>query len=69
MDDLMGVFGESGSSQPATSSANGDASNDLMNGFAGLDMGSSQPPPPQTQLGQGQGQGGKKTNEDLLGLF
>ena len=38
---------------------------DLMNGFAGLDMNASQPPPPQAQANGG----AKKTNEDLLGLF
>ncbi|KAM3413991.1 AP complex subunit beta [Cercospora zeina] len=44
--------------------ANGRGSNDLMNGFAGMSM-DGQPPPPQTQMNGG----GKKTNEDLLGLF
>ncbi len=39
---------------------------DVMSGFAGLDMSASaQPPPPQQQSADG----GKKTNEDLLGLF
>lgn len=66
MEDLMGIFGnESGGG----AGANGSGQDDLMNGFAGLDMGAgSQPPPPQTQLDNGGG-GGKKTNEDLLGLF
>lgn len=58
MDDMMGLFDTNG---PSSSAA--PAQNDLMNGFAGLDLGSSQPPPPQQQLG------GKKTNEDLLGMF
>jgi len=54
MDDMMGLFG-----------GNGMQANDLMNGFAGLDLsGARQPPPPQTQL-----QESKKTNEDLLSLF
>lgn len=54
MDDMMGLFG------PPLPSG-GD---DLMNGFAGMDLsGMSQPPPPQTQLQS------KKTNEDLLGMF
>lgn len=58
MDDMMGLFDMNGSSSAPP------AQNDLMNGFAGLDLGgSSQPPPPQQQLG------GKKTNEDLLGMF
>jgi hypothetical protein len=61
MDDMMGLFDINGSN-----SAGGAMRNDVMNGFAALDLGgSSQPPPPQTQL-QG---GGKKTNEDLLGMF
>jgi len=61
MDDLMGIFG-SGPSQPAASSGGAD---DLMNGFAGLDMsGGSQPQPPQQQA-----QNQKKTNDDILGLF
>jgi AP-1 complex subunit beta-1 len=63
MDDLMGLFGSgpNGSAQPAP------GADDLMNGFAGLNMsaaGSSEPPPPSQQLSQG-----KKTNEDILGLF
>lgn len=62
MDDMMGLFDMNGSSSAAGPSA---VQNDMMNGFAGLDLGgSSQPPPPQQQL-----QGGKKTNEDLLGMF
>ena len=41
---------------------------DILNGFASLDMGggSQPPPPPQQQLS---GSAPKKTNEDLLGLF
>jgi AP-1 complex subunit beta-1 len=59
MDDMMGLF-------DAPSSGAGAMQADMMNGFAGLDLGgASQPPPAQTQL-----QGGpKKTNEDLLGMF
>jgi AP-1 complex subunit beta-1 len=61
MDDMMGLFDMNGSN-----SAGGAMQNDVMNGFAALDLGgSSQPLPAQTQL-QG---GGKKTNEDLLGMF
>lgn len=61
MDDMMGLFDTS-----VPSSGPGTGQNDLMNGFAGLDLsGASQPPPAQTQL-QGDG---KKTNEDLLGMF
>lgn len=59
MDDMMGLFDMNPSS--------GAGQNDLMNGFAALDMGgSSQPPPAQTQVHGGES---KKTNEDLLGMF
>ena len=59
LDDLMGLSNGMGQSSDHQ---------DILNGFAGLDMsGGSQPPPPQQQLA-GQS-GGKKTNEDLLGLF
>jgi AP-1 complex subunit beta-1 len=63
MEDLMGIFGSSSgaSAAPAAGSSGND---DLMNGFASLNMEASQPPPPQTQL-----QGGNKANEDILGLF
>lgn len=62
MDDMMGLFDMNGGG----SSAAPAGQNDLMNGFAGLDMsGASQPPAPQQQLESG----GKKTNEDLLGMF
>ena len=64
MDDMMGLFDTNGSSL-ATGAGTGAMQNDMMNGFAGLDLsGASQPPPPQQQLG-----GAKKTNEDLLGMF
>lgn len=59
MNDMMGLFDQPAPSQPG--------GNDLMNELAGMDLGgASQPPPPQTQM---QGQNGKKTNEDLLGMF
>ena len=58
MDDLMGMFGGS-------NGMNGSAANDMMNGFATLDMNPGQPALPQQQLNGGD----KKTNEDLLGLF
>ncbi|KAG0647112.1 Plasma membrane adaptor HA2 AP2 adaptin beta subunit [Hyphodiscus hymeniophilus] len=62
MDDMVGLFDTNGSS---SATGMGAMQNDLMNGFAGLDMGgASQPPPPQQQLGTT-----KKTNEDLLGMF
>ena len=57
MDDLMGLSNGMGF---------GDSNQDILNGFAGLDMGAgNQPSPPQQQLAMG----GKKMNEDLLGLF
>lgn len=66
MNDMMGLFDMNDSN--TNGGVNGGAQNDLMNGFAGLDLsGTSQPPPPQTQL-YGE-TGGKKTNEDLLGMF
>jgi len=64
MDDLMGMFGNSNGM--SSGGMNGGGSNDLMNGFAGLDLNGSQPPPPQVQMNSG---GDKKTKEDLLGLF
>lgn len=66
MEDLMGIFGSSGGASAAPSGpAGGSGSDDLLNGFASMDMNASQPPPPQTQLDGG----GKKANEDILGLF
>jgi len=65
MDDLMGVFGGDSNGPPAAAAP----SNDLINGFASLDMGAgNQPPPPGEQLESQKG-AVKKTNEDLLGLF
>jgi AP-1 complex subunit beta-1 len=64
MDDIMGLFDMNGSSSGAGARA---MQNDMMNGFAGLDLsGASQSPLVQTQLQGGQA---KKTNEDLLGMF
>ena len=60
MDDLMGLA--NGRSQ---ANGTGMSNDDILGGFAGLDLNATtQPPPPQQLL-----QGGKKTNEDLLGLF
>jgi len=57
LDDLMGLSNGMGLS---------DDNRDILNGFAGLDMGAgNQPPPPQEQVAMG----GKNTPEDLLGLF
>ncbi|KAJ9196918.1 hypothetical protein DTO164E3_4247 [Paecilomyces variotii] len=70
LDDLLGVFGSGGDTAPAANTgfggANGGASMDLMNGFAGLDLsGNSNPtsPPPTS------GTQPKKTNEDIMSLF
>lgn len=64
MGDIMGLFDAPGPS--STSNGGGDAHNDIMNGFGGLDLGgASQPPPAQSQAQQSS----KKTNEDLLGMF
>ena len=66
MDDLMGVFGNGNAAAPS-SGFGGMSDNDIMNGFAGVDLNAAQPPPASKQL-NGQS-GGKKTNEDLLSLF
>lgn len=66
MDDLLGLFGDGGAGggPPANTMSN----DDMMNGFAGMNLsGSSQPPPPQQQ--QQGGQAGPKSNQDLLDLF
>ena len=63
MDDLMGL--SNGAGGGFGQQANGMSHEDVLGGLAGLGMGAtSQPPPANQQL-----QGGKKTNEDLLGLF
>lgn len=64
MDDMMGLFGNDSAGPSITDAA--PINNDLMNDFAGMSMGgaSNQPPPAAQQLAQG-----KKTNEDLLGMF
>lgn len=76
LEDLMGVFGDSGSGSGNASAGGfggaGGNGNELMDGFAGLDMSSqTQPPPARQQLNNagGGGGGGKKTTEDLLGMF
>lgn len=70
MDDLLGVFGDSGGAAgPSTGppNAHGSATGagaDLMNGFAGLDLSgnnTTSPPPGGDQP--------KKTNEDIMSLF
>lgn len=63
MDDLMGLFGNTGAAAPSAPMTN----DDIMNGFAGMDLsGSSQPPPPTQQLAE---QKSQKSSQDLLDLF
>ena len=62
LDDLMGLSNGSGG---GFGQSNGMSNEDVLGGFASLNVNAtSQPPPAGQQL-----QGGKKTNEDLLGLF
>ncbi|KAF2271367.1 Adaptor protein complex beta subunit [Westerdykella ornata] len=66
MDDLLGLggFGDTGA---AGSSAATMSNDDIMNGFAGLNLGgTSQPPPASQQLGH---QPAQKSNQELLDLF
>ena len=61
LDDLMGLSNGMGG-QTTTNGMH----DDILGGFAGLDMSASaQPPPPQQQLAAG----AKKSNQDLLDLF
>lgn len=70
LDDLMGLSNGMTTGQPNGNASADALRQDMLGGFAELDMSAgSQPPPPGQQLGSGQGGGGKKTNEDLLGLF
>lgn len=68
LDDLLGVFGNGGDAAPSTNTgfgANGSASADLMNGFAGLDLSGNT----NTATAPASGTQPKKTNEDILSLF
>jgi hypothetical protein len=66
MDDLLGVFGTGGSSaMPSSSGFGGMSDNDILNGFASMDLSQSQPPPPKQQLATA---GGNSASEDLLSL-
>jgi len=61
LDDLLGVFGDSGSAQPSSSGANnGGAGADIMNGFSGLDLSGNASP---------QDNQAKKSNDDIMSLF
>lgn len=69
-DDLADIFGNSnGSAVPQHPVASAAMNQDLMNGFASLQMngGDSQPPPPQQQLHGGSSGGSGK--DDLLDLM
>lgn len=60
LDDLLGVFGDSGPAQPSSSGANAGGSGDLINGFDGLDLSGNSAPPANNQ---------PKSNEDIMSLF
>ncbi|KAJ5124301.1 Adaptor protein complex beta subunit [Penicillium bovifimosum] len=57
LDDLLGVFGDSGAAQPSS----GSGSADLMNGFSGLDLSGN--------AGSSQNNQSKKSNDDIMSLF
>lgn len=59
LDDLLGVFGDSGPAQPSSSGANAGGSADLMNGFSGLDLSGN----------AAQNDQSKKSNDDIMSLF
>jgi AP-1 complex subunit beta-1 len=62
LDDLLGVFGDSGAAQPSSGGANsGSGSADLMNGFSGLDLSGN--------AGSSQNNQSKKSNDDIMSLF
>ncbi|KAI9800249.1 MAG: AP-1 complex subunit beta-1 [Sarcosagium campestre] len=63
LDDLMGVFGNSGPSN------GGAAGGDLLNGFAALDVGGGVSGNAWQDQQTASSSNGKKNNEDILGLF
>jgi len=63
MDDLMGVFGNDNLNGSSVQPVSKQMGNDLLDGFASLDMAAGQPPPPQRQLDGG----GGGNDDDLLG--
>jgi hypothetical protein len=69
MDDLMGLFGDSSGGGGAAGAGAPMSNDDIMNGFAGLDIGGGSQPPPASQQLSGQTQPAQKTNQDLLDLF
>ena len=66
MDDLLGLFGDGGGGGASNASGAQMSNDDIMNGFAGMSIQSSQPPPATQQLGS---EPTKKSNQDLLDLF
>jgi AP-1 complex subunit beta-1 len=69
MDDLLGLFGDGGGGGGGASSAP-MTNDDIMNGFAGMNLsGNSQPPPPAQQLAGQTTQPASKSNQELLDLF
>jgi hypothetical protein len=70
--DMMGLFDAPVPTSSPTPPQTSSNMNDLMNGFAGMDMsGTSQPPPATQQLGHTPSAKKESTSagEDLLGLF
>lgn len=60
LDDLLGVFGDSGPAQSSSSAGAGaGGSADLMNGFSGLDLSAN----------AGQNNQPQKSNDDIMSLF
>ena len=73
LDDLMGLSNGMTNGSSGGGSMGGMTNADILGGFAAMDVSAqTQPPPAGQQLADGQqqsGGSGKKTNEDLLGLF
>jgi hypothetical protein len=61
LDDLLGVFGDSGAAQPSSSGANGGGAADLMNGFSGLDLSGNAAPSTHNQP--------QKPSQDIMDLL
>ncbi|KAL4956433.1 adaptin N terminal region-domain-containing protein [Aspergillus filifer] len=68
LDDLLGVFGDSGAPSSAGASAppNGGSGADLLDGLGGLDLSGNGMSSPSPASGSSQP---KKTNEDIMSLF